>query len=41
VNKAAAHWDTIYKAYIDSTRTRAGRDRVEQVVQMLLGKHEE
>jgi hypothetical protein len=41
MNKAAAHWDTIYKDYIGSTRTRTGRDRVEQVVQMLLGKHEE
>jgi hypothetical protein len=40
VNKAAAHWDTIYKDYIVSTRTRAGRDRVEQIVRMLLGKHE-
>jgi hypothetical protein len=40
MDKAATHWDAIYKAYVETTRTRPGRDRVEQVVQMLLGKHE-
>jgi hypothetical protein len=40
MDRAASHWDAIYAAYIGSTRTKAGRDRVEQVVQMLLGKHE-
>ena len=41
MDKAASHWDAIYKAYVETTRTNAGRDRVEQVVRMLLGKHEE
>jgi hypothetical protein len=41
IDKAASHWDAIYKAYVGTTRTNAGRDRVEQVVRMLLGKHEE
>jgi hypothetical protein len=41
MDKAASHWDAIYKAYVATTRTNAGRDRVEQVVRMLLGKHEE
>jgi hypothetical protein len=41
MDKAASHWDAIYKAYVATTRTNAGRDRVEQVVQMLLGKHAE
>jgi len=41
VDKAAAHWDAIYKAYVGTTRTNAGREKVEQVVRMLLGKHEE
>ena len=41
MDKAAAHWDAIYKAYVASTRTMAGRERVEQTVLMLLGKHHE
>jgi hypothetical protein len=41
IDKAASHWDAIYKAYVATTRTNAGRDRVEQVVRMLLGKHDE
>ena len=41
MDKAASHWDAIYKAYVATTRTTAGRDRVEQVVRMLLGKHQE
>jgi hypothetical protein len=41
IDKAASHWDAIYNAYVRTTRTNAGRDRVEQVVRMLLGKHEE
>jgi len=40
IDKAASHWDAIYKAYVGTTRTNAGRDRVEQVVRMLLGKHD-
>ena len=41
IDRAASHWDAIYKAYVATTRTKAGRDRVEQTVRMLLGKHEE
>jgi hypothetical protein len=41
IDKAASRWDAIYKAYVATTRTNAGRDRVEQVVRMLLGKHDE
>ena len=41
MDKAASHWDAIYKAYVETTLTNTGRDRVEQVVRMLLGKHEE
>ncbi len=41
IDKAASHWDAIYKAYVGTTRTNAGREKVEQVVRMLLGKHEE
>ena len=41
MDKAASHWDAIYKGYVATTRTNAGRDRVEQVVRMLLGKHDE
>jgi len=40
MDKAASHWDAIYKAYIGTTRTKAGRERVDNVVQMLLGHHE-
>jgi hypothetical protein len=41
IDRAAAQWDAIYKAYVATTRTKAGRERVEQTVQMLLGKHQE
>ena len=41
MDRAALQWDAIYKVYVATTRTRAGRERVEQTVQMLLGKHEE
>ena len=41
MDKAASHWDAIYKAYLGSTRMPAARERVERVVQMLLGKHGE
>jgi hypothetical protein len=41
MDKAAAHWDAIYKTYLTAARTNAGRQRIEQVVQMLLGKHHE
>jgi hypothetical protein len=40
MDRAASHWDAIYKAYVGATRTDAARERVEQVVQMLLGQHE-
>lgn len=39
--KTAAQWDGMYATYIASTRTKAGRDRVEQFVAMMLGKHGE
>jgi len=41
MDRAASQWDAIYKAYVATTRTKAGRERVEQTVQMLLGRHEE
>ena len=39
--KAAAQWDGLYATYLGSTRTKAGRERVEQFVAMMLGKHGE
>ena len=39
--RAAAQWDAMYAAFVGSTRTAAGRARVEQVAAMLLGKHGE
>ena len=41
VDRAALQWDAIYNAFVATTRTKAGRERVEQTVRMLLGKHEE
>jgi hypothetical protein len=41
MGKAALHWDAIYKTYLQAARTKAERERVEQTVRLLLGKHDE
>jgi hypothetical protein len=39
-DKAGAHWDAIYAAYVATARTPAGKQRIEEFVSMLLGHHE-
>jgi len=39
--RAAAQWDGMYQTYVASARTRAGRDRIERFVALMLGQHGE
>ena len=39
--KTAAQWDGMYQTYVSNARTRAGRERIEKFVAMLLGQHGE
>ena len=41
VDKAAAQWDAMQAAYVGVGRTDAGRQRIEEYFQMLLGQHGE
>lgn len=39
VDRAAAQWDAIYAAYLNSARTPQGKERMERFIAMLLGNH--
>jgi hypothetical protein len=39
--KAAAQWDGMSETYLASARTRAGRERIERYIAMVLGQHAE
>jgi len=39
VTQAAALWDGMYATYLTSARTKAGKQRIERFVAMLLGQH--
>jgi hypothetical protein len=41
LKKAAAQWDGMDQTYVASARTRAGRERIEKFVALLLGQHPE